>query len=226
MSVEFLEEIGSIDPNFIQENINNFHIMDFNADGKLDMIYYGFAGAESNKTIFFINKKGTYKKILSIYGDIINMNREAIYLPVSFQLMDYPCCENTTYSLKTYVSNTKNGTFKFDCISNINYVEKTEFTADFENNPIPFEVLNEGYKLRSSPTIDNNVVSTYKKGSLGICLATKEDADRVWWLVIMFNNIEPTTTILDEGNNKGKYYSIGWMSSRFLKEVNTLNPVR
>ena len=108
----------------------------------------------------------------------------------------------------------------------------TIFPSEYDIEPILFEVKNEMYYLRLAPVIDNekmnyeinikgNVIAEYGLGAKGYALAEKkDDTGRIWWFVIMLNNNLPIKSMFSEGsNNENKFYSIGWMSSRYLEEV-------
>ncbi len=229
---ELITEINNSALNSIKGVISNFHVIDFNFDGYKDVIYHGFAGTESDRTVFFINNQGNFTKILDLFGEIVEMRRDEPYLPLSFKLIDYPCCENYTYSVETYVPTLDvKGNFRFKLSNKINYIRGTEFPLQFYDKPILFNVVNEKYALRSSPVIDStssndfidmegNAIAEYTKGTIGIALADKEDnTGRIWWFVIVFNNTKPLNTIFHSGNNPGDYYSFGWMSSRYLEKI-------
>lgn len=229
---ELITELKNSAFSSIKDVISNFHVIDFDFDGDKDLIYHGFAGTESDRTVFFINNQGNYIKVLDLYGSIVKIWRDEPYLPLSFKLIDYPCCENYTYSVETYVPTLDvEGDFSFKLSSKVNYIRGTEFPLRFYDTPILFNVVNERYTLRATPVIDNasnndfidvkgNVIAEYPKGTIGIALADKEDdTGRVWWFVIVFNNTKPLNSIFHAGNNPGDYYSFGWMSSRYLEKI-------
>lgn len=204
------------DPNF-------FHIIDVNSDGKLDVVYNGFAGSEKNSILLFINENGVFVERINTYGRIIGINKESSYLPMTFKIMDYPCCEDTVYGFEQYNYYIENNRIYYKISIKIKFFDKTVFPILTNDNYIEFETTSEEYNLRSAPEIinevENNVVSVYPKGSLGTAIYSEKEKenDRVWWFVIMRNNKKVLQTNLYEENNRN-YYSIGWMSSKLLKK--------
>jgi len=123
-----------------------------------------------------------------------------------------------------------NGIF-FKKILSTYLVDYTTF-PDTMNIFIPFKVSSEKYNLRLSPEIDSttdyfgrdfygNEIAEYPKGSLGYALAEKKDSSgRIWWFVLMTNNIIPIRSFYPRWEGAPiKYFSIGWMSSKYLERL-------
>ena len=96
-----------------------------------------------------------------------------------------------------------------------------------------FKTITEEYKLRLEPFINDtstssypelvqgNTIAIYPKESLGYALSQQQDdTGRIWWFVIMKNNLKPISSVMYSGfYENDDYYSCGWMSSRFLKKI-------
>lgn len=222
--VDFIELI-EYKRNFIDQNISNFHFVDFNSDGNLDIIYYGFAGSESNRTLLFRYSKEKYYKELDCYGEIIKMWKPSQVDPISFVILEYPCCDENTYHMETYVPILEDGELKYRFSAKSTFLENTQFPDSTDLFNIPFKIKNDRYVLRSSPKIDidaDNIVAEYSSGATGYALSESvDDTGRVWWFVVMDNFQGPIRSKFEPGNNapniKPKY--MGWMSSRFLEEL-------
>jgi hypothetical protein len=207
----------------INSSDDNFHIIDVNSDGQKDVIYYGFAGSEKNSIILFIYENGKYVEKINTYGEIIEINRELDYLPMTFKILNSPCCEDVVYGFEEYNYFVESDKIFYNNSINIKFLRNTFFPILDDNHKyILFETTSEKYNLRNSPKIINgdndNIVSVYPKGSFGTAIYSKKDKEnenRIWWFVIMRNNKDVLSTNLYDENNSS-YYSIGWMSSKTL----------
>ncbi len=80
-----------------------YHVLDINADGKLDVIYDGRnpSGIETNNVVFFLNQKDALIPVIKLNGDFTNIYIEDNQLQC-FQLIKYPCCAAITYLIEEY----------------------------------------------------------------------------------------------------------------------------
>lgn len=213
--------------NYLTDNLDDYHIMDVNSDGKWDIIYSGFAGSEKNSLLMFVKEDNEFVEKINTYGEIIEISRESSFSPITLKVMDNPCCEDTIYSFKQFNFHIENTKIFYRMSLKINFLESTIF-PDTCNNNIAFETINEEYKLRNTPEIiddiNSNVIAVYPEGSIGTAIFSKEDqeSNRVWWFVIMKNNKSALMDSLDDDSDLD-YYSMGWMSSRFLKKISSDN---
>lgn len=212
--------------NKIDVSLEKFHIIDVNSDGKEDVIYNGFLGNEKNSIILFICENGKFIEKINTFGDIIGIKQELNYLPMTFRILNSPCCEDLVYSFEEYNYFIKNDKIFYKNSLKIKYLSGTVFPIiDDNEGHILFETTSEKYNLRNSAKIPNdsneNIVSVYPKGSLGTAIYSKKDEenDRTWWFVIMKNNKEVLSTNLHDEDNSS-YYTIGWMSKKMLQKIN------
>jgi len=170
---------------------NNFYLVDFDADGLIDILFYGYTGGESKDIIFFRNLGERYEKVIGVMGKLVYVNSYKPFEPMDFAINQYGCCAS------------KNDVFE--------YYTPTRIGAKFEYKLSNKIALTKGLKFPSS-FIDSK--------SFGTAIATETDSSgRVWYFAIMINNIKPIKEILFKGYNNDKpYHSMGWISSRFIKE--------
>ena len=217
---------------FSAGNIMNssFHFLDINMDSKSDIIYCGFAGAESDRTIIFLNQNGKYIQITDYFGHVFDLELTNGLLKHLF-IANYSCCAGylTHYEKYKFQGSKK----KFELKEKIAILNRTELPP-FKPISKKFITIKEKYRLRSEPIIDNtvyetsarsfealgNIIAEYNKDSEGLAIAKSIDStDRIWWFVIMDDSNQPDNSIFYQGDNNRSPYKIGgWMSSRYTKE--------
>lgn len=226
--LEYLE--GS---EILEENLLNFHFVDYDLNGIIDIVYSGNAGTETKRTLIFeLGENNFYSKTFDRFGELINISYENILTPYTLTLREDPCCGGNLVVYEKYCPVNQGGKLELQASSKYCAIVGTDFPATFTIEPILFEVKNELYYLRLTPIIDNesinesinikgNIIAEYGLGAKGYAVSEKQDeTGRVWWFVIMVNNNKPLKTMLDTGsNNENEYYSLGWMSSRYLQEI-------
>lgn len=212
-------------------NLELFHILDINNDGLLDISYSG-PKAEGEGTVFYLNNGDTFLESDWIHGKVININRLEISKLLEVQTYAMPCCAGFVYALKTVLlkSNIHTGIEIIE-LDELNYMSGTLEP----NNLITtqrFTTVNQEYKLRSSPeinpqadiwteNIDGNTVAIYPSGSRGTAIGQKSDeTGRIWWFVIMENNLQPDKSLMYYQNDPKGNKSMGWMSSKYVKKIN------
>lgn len=76
--------------------------------------------------------------------------------------------------------------------------------------------IDSSQKYNEDLHINGNIVQTYTKGSKGYAISERVDSSgRVWWFVVMLNNLNLNGSFSEGSNNSITNYSIGWMSSRY-----------
>ncbi len=221
----------SADPR-LKEISNGCHFVDFNLDGKADIIYSGDAlDREGTNTKYWLNRDGSYGLVFDSEGVLINIQSFIPGVPSAINLSIYPWDPPEVEQLiDTYNIVIDKSYLNFRKISTICVIDETVF-PDSITFFKPFAVQNDGYKLRLSAKIDaitdyfsrdwyGNEIATYPKGSIGYELSTQTDkTGRVWWFVLMINNLKPIRDYCIDKSDR--YYSVGWMSSKFLKDFKT-----
>ncbi|WP_268123595.1 hypothetical protein [Roseivirga pacifica] len=232
--IEQLKSEGLLDNYQVYDDSTpNFHLIDFDADGLTDVMFYGYAGGESKDIIFFRNEGNSYSKVLSVMGELVFVSNFKAYEPLSFAVNHYGCCASINDVFEYYTPTNIGGKFKFQLTNKIAHIQGMEFPNSEFIAPVTFKTVNPEYTLRLKPFIDNsephhadydmpgNTIAIYPPESIGTAIATRTDeTGRVWYFAIMRNNIKPIKEILFKGyNNDDPYYSIGWISSRFVKKM-------
>ncbi|MDW3197030.1 MAG: hypothetical protein R8G66_31925 [Cytophagales bacterium] len=215
------------------EQLDSFHLIDINADGLNDVIFEGFDGGNEESLVFYINTGDTYQKSRVIKGRIQRIERSSNNSLLSFTIHDYHCCATFVDHILTLDIVRKESKYEFILHNDFAYMYDTEQPDHFISKT-PFVTINAEYKLRAQPIIDNNydnlpeeeiidgnTVAIYPKGSRGYAIAKHTDeTERIWWFVVMENNLKPLKSNLYTGNNELSFRSLGWMSSRYVKKLN------
>lgn len=89
-------------------NINNYHLIDFNGDSYLDIIYDGKnpPGIEVNNVAFFLNKGDSLECVGYFLGDFMSITKISKTTPISFELNRHPCCAQFLFYLSEYKINS------------------------------------------------------------------------------------------------------------------------
>ena len=211
--------------NYMIDDITNYHLIDANSDGILDILYSGSAGSERNSIILFVSEKGVYQKKIETFGYVVNITQDVNYLPLTFRIINNPCCENSEYIFEEYNYRMDNNTIAYKASFYIKFLKRTKFPilSNLKNNTA-FKTENDEYYLRTAPSLESNIVSIYPEGSEGRLIYSQYDEidGRTWWFVLMKNNLKPIKTELNEDENVSSFYSLGWMSNRFLEKIGNI----
>ena len=213
--------------------IEDLHQIDFNCDGIADLVYYGYGGGESNIIIFpkgdFENK---YVETIKLFGNIIEISDNDGFTPLTFTLFNYACCGGVVDHVEKYVAVWNNAKFTYELQAKYALYCDVDIPFRRFDKPIAFETINEKYFLRLNPYINDsirldhdeigNIFAEYPKGSQGIAITSQTDkTGRIWWFVIMKNNVKPNWSLYVSGdNNTFPAYYLGWISSRYVKRLN------
>jgi len=229
---ELIDEFKEYEYHTPINNLQNYHVIDFNSDGFYDIIYTGFLGGENEGVIFFQNYDNDILiEELFKYGSIIELWRDYDFSPLNFKLFDFSCCGGIMGSIETYLPTSSNELgFHYELSYKLNFIQGTKFPNEFDISPLLFNIAKEGQQLRCTPIIEDielndytlygNVIAEYSIGTKGMALASKKDSEgRSWWFVVIFDNSIPIRTKFNQGNNEGPYNSFGWMRNEFLKVI-------
>jgi hypothetical protein len=85
--------------NSLKELFSIFQFIDLDHDNDLDIIFYGYmcVGNESESILIYLNKNGTYHKVLWNLGKFVDFQNYK-----EFIIYEYPCCANIENSLIKY----------------------------------------------------------------------------------------------------------------------------
>jgi len=213
---------------------NDLHIIDFNGDGLDDIIFNGYLCGEAEYIIIYINTDKAFTKIFTETQQIhkIEIKNGKVY---QLYIRDGGCCCEYIGINKIFSVDYSAAMPKISSISRMQYINNSveKYPNYYFDKPIKFEVLNDKYNIRFSPMIDDamevgycgmevkgNSLGKLKLGSIGYALAESIDSTgRVWWFVA----IEPTSEIYEsiyyDDAISPDTYKLGWISSRFVKEI-------
>lgn len=77
----------------LKQNLVNFHFVDYDFNGVVDILYSGYGGTESMRTLVFeLGIDGLYHCTFNMFGELINIFQYSHCLPMSFVLRDIECC--------------------------------------------------------------------------------------------------------------------------------------
>lgn len=81
-----------------------YHVLDFNADGKLDIIYQGRnpGGGEVDNFAFFENRGDSLYLTLKLLGTLLDINRSSETNLMDFKVWEWPCCAGQMHSIYKY----------------------------------------------------------------------------------------------------------------------------
>jgi len=87
---ELIDEFKEYEYHTPINNLQNYHVIDYNSDGFYDIIYTGFLGGENEGVIFFQNYDNDILiEELFKYGSIIELWRDYDFSPLNFKLFDF-----------------------------------------------------------------------------------------------------------------------------------------
>ncbi|WP_298514812.1 hypothetical protein [uncultured Kordia sp.] len=90
----------------VSGEFSNYHVLDLNADGLLDIIYNNKEADGIEKTVaaIYINEKDSLRPVIKLLGNFTKINVENHQLK-SFQMIEFPCCNEASYWLRNYEFN-------------------------------------------------------------------------------------------------------------------------
>ncbi len=227
--LEFYQEQANL-----SELSNCLHVIDFNGDGIDDIIFNGYIANESKYIIIFINTGKSFVKIFTEHQEIHkivfkNGKVQQLYI------RDGGCCCEYIGINKIYSIDYSSALPKINLMSQMQFINNSveEYPSHYFDKTIKFEVLNDQYNIRFSPIVDDitevgycgwdengNSLGKIKSGSIGYALAEKADSTgRIWWFVALQPTTEIYKSIYYDETILPNSYKLGWISSRFVKEI-------
>lgn len=220
--------------NLDDDYYKDFYVIDFDVDGIIDLLFYGYAGSESKQIILFQNDGSKFTSVFDAMGSLYYVSNNNGFEPLEFAVHHYGCCGDIIDVIEIYKPIQHSNTFNYYLSNKIALINGTKLPKDKFVAPVAFETINPTYILRSEPKINNetgtypepiellgNQVAVYPPKSNGTAYAYEiDETGRKWYFVIMKNNIKPIQSIFHKGyNNKTPYCSFGWISSRYINEI-------
>ena len=210
------------------------HVVDFNGDGLNDIIFNGYLGGEAKYIIIFINTGQSFAKIFTEIQEFYKVVFENGKIQKMY-IQDGGCCCDYMLTNKIFSVDYSQNLPKINLISQMQYLNNSveKYPDNYFEKPVKFEVLNDKYNIRFSPVIDDttkvgycgelkygNSLGRIKSGSIGYALAEKTDSTgRVWWFVALHPNSKIYESIYYDDDIRPNSYKLGWISSRFVKEI-------
>jgi hypothetical protein len=211
----------------------DLHFLDLNGDGKDDVVFDGQSGGEAKEVSIFINTGQNYKKVFSTYQGIVKMEWQDKQL-VRLYIDDWGCCDD--YLIRHMIYNviyTKENIPSFNKIYQSVSIDYGATADSLLESVFRFEVVNDGYKIRFAPRIDDTSVQPWDNDSTGKCngncmgrlakdatgtaIAKKLDKEgREWLFVQVEERYLPKNDVIYV-ENKFPTKLMGWISSRFIK---------
>ncbi|HYV93618.1 MAG TPA: hypothetical protein VE978_17720 [Chitinophagales bacterium] len=83
---------------------DKYHLIDFNSDGLMDIIYEGRnpPGIETDNVAFFLNEKDSLRLIVKLNGNFSGIEKSSTSSPIRFQIIKSPCCADYIYQIENY----------------------------------------------------------------------------------------------------------------------------
>ena len=216
--------------------VKHLHFVDINVDGNLDVIFDGQGSGEGSLVQLFINTGKGFKEIFSDMQGVAKIDWEENKMKRLY-IVDWSSADD-------YIETNKIYGFTYDQPAAPAYKQIYQSIAingfsavrpdSLFDKPTRFEVLNNNYKIRSAPVIDDtgqfhwnknqesekgqgNSIGKLPKGTTGTALGKKTDATgREWWYVEIDETYQFDRDMLYV-QNKFPTRVIGWISSRFIK---------
>jgi hypothetical protein len=228
------------DPKIAYWNLDSLrkdlHFLDLNGDGKNDVVFEGQSGGERREVIIFMNVGSSYKKVLAAFQTIVKMEWHDKQLK-SLYIYDWGCCEDYIDRRMIYEASYSQTNFPiFKKIYQGLSIHEGVMPDTFLEKPFRFEILNEGYKIRIAPQIDDTsfhiwtdnsttdalkgtTIGKLTKGATGTAIAKKQDSSGRAWLFVQLDEayIPKNNIIYIEDKFPAKLF--GWISSRFVKTL-------
>lgn len=208
---------------------NDFHVVDFNLDGLIDLIFYNYiAGSEGEFLFTFLNDGQNFNKILDTYGEILRVSEYDGYTSMSLVMNQYACCAGIINYINSITPVKTNDKFEYLLQPHLAIYVELDNPKTYFKNDIRFVTTENKFEIRTFPESNNdtiifpdgpigNVLVQYPKNSIGTAIGeTKDKKGKVWWLVVMNENrdIEEIASFIM------KHYKIlGWVDSSNLKKI-------
>lgn len=214
------------------------HFLDLNGDNKKDFVFDGESGGEPRMIEIFIYSKGIYKDVFTTQQAIRKIDWNNRHQMSRLYIDDWECCAGYMGYHKIFsITYDKNNLPVFRKVYKSALISEGTSPDTLLKKPFRFQILNNGYNIRSAPVIDNssvepwdeslssengsgNIIGKLVSGATGTAIAQKTDkTGRIWFYVEIDEPYFPKNNILYTDNNFPTKTE-GWISGRFIKFLN------
>jgi hypothetical protein len=206
--------------------LNDFHFIDIDNDGDLDLIFNGWSGSADSDVEIFMNINNNFKKVFaeSSYVENIVFNNHKFK---QIKIYDPGCCGAFDAHEYTFDFKLEKDSLQYWLVEHLK--NHNSFAEPVKiNDSIRFEVTNDRYYLRITPEIDTvqyfypsdkgNIYEIYETGNKGTAIAEQIDKTGGIWSCVIMDNLKDRkyrTANNDDFSPRIK----GWMSSKYLRRI-------
>jgi hypothetical protein len=223
---------------YICDSLSCFHIVDLNADGTPDVVFNGRTG-ESEQLFMWIHNSTGLTRVFDGYGRVTALYRTVPWLPLSFRLYNYGCCDADLDFIEEYVASVSGSLLGYQLSARLMCPKPARWTTNttqFYTTPIPF-TLRAPCIVRLFPGVDDehrilcegceanvgNQMATYSIGASGFLLGTSTDSVGSVWDYVLMNTDAPHSFAPDidfehGDNSKAPGQVAGWVLSKELSK--------
>lgn len=199
--------------------------------GREGIICSSYFGSEEMHNAIWMKQGNYYKFSGQLIGKIIKIFRDTNKQPFTIVTISGWCCASGIGAFNLYNPTNHSGVISYELTQSIQDHASIKM-PEGRMKPKRFQVVEQLYRLRESPEIEDkpymnefegdevigNVLAEFKKGDKGMAIAEKADnTGKIWWFVIMEPTAEQTYSRFYDNKSQ---YTMGWMSSRYLKVIN------
>ncbi|EHQ30160.1 hypothetical protein [Mucilaginibacter paludis] len=209
------------------------HVVDFNGDGQDDLVFDGDSGGEPKVIAFILNTIAGFKIVFKDMQYVKRFDFDDKHRIESVYLQDPGCCDAHMTFNKIYHIEYRLAKPVFKRIYFTGHHQDTYFPKTYFSEPFRFEVLNNHYKIRTKPMIDDtcttfisgdplkgDAIGELRKGTRGRAIASQADkTGRLWWLVELDLKSKIKTSVFYDDEDMGISSKVGWISSRYAKKI-------
>jgi hypothetical protein len=226
------DSIFALDNPYGSTSAADFHFIDLNSDGLLDVLFNGHRG-EGEDLIIWLRVGSGYEKMSELEGRVTSLLRSEPWTPLSFRLYDYGCCASRFDFFNQYVPAIDSGKFAYKLTTQVMVSSTDQPSVRFYMDSRPITVKSK-MEVRFDPLINNepwdadygkavgNLYATFSTGSTGRVLGEGTDSLGHTWYFVMMNLNAPCTYGFDietVGRNSGGCAQIaGWVLASDLKQ--------
>ncbi len=206
--------------------MSNIHVVDVDLDGRADIVYHGTNGGEIKRLVVFLGTDSGIVKVAAQWGELLAVRRNSPLEPLSFTIVDYPCCAGYTLYSTVYALARTGGTQHYEPVSCTAFTSTTTFPPEF-TRATPVLITAKETDVRAMPEVSSfqperlrgalpnpgNLLGMYPEGSMGVVLAEQTNADSERWLFVRLARNKPAQQdAVHRGQNGEAHFGmLGWV---------------